>query len=505
MGTGYEVGGVVKGKTAPAAAGQGDLFVDQTTNRVYLHNGIRFFEITAPVFDVRAFGARGDGTGDDGPAINAAIVAAQAVNGTVVLGARHRVTTQIVIAGANHGIALVGIPTTTGMQQGSTSPVCVLEWAGGATPAIAVSVTYCSFANFSIFNTGSGTAAMSFAANGRAEIHRVSFAAPNGATAWSTSAIDSAAGLNYSKIDFCDFEVSPAIKMSGVHTLLAVESCLFDATGAAPTILATDLAGDAVHFRYCTFNSQSAAPTFWDNSSTTTTLNNLTIESCEFDGSGGAFQSYVAKVKNVHNFVFRDNSVEQFGNAANTASLIQLTNVSRTYVEGNTLSSVNPPLVKCNDSDCRTYPGPNRLNTANTAGLIDATGAAAGNIVNLDSSTGPVTNVVRLHGELVDPQGVAVYVVTVPNNTNFEVQIPGPTSAEANYATDPGWMAPGQVFWVRIRNAVGAAMGTVSFRSEFKTAGAFTAPASGKHRSICFYYRGDVAYELVRTAADVDN
>lgn len=42
MSTGYEVATLYKGKTAPPNAGQGDVFVDQTTSQLSVHNGLRF-------------------------------------------------------------------------------------------------------------------------------------------------------------------------------------------------------------------------------------------------------------------------------------------------------------------------------------------------------------------------------------------------------------------------------------------------------------------------------
>lgn len=52
MSSGYEVGVVYKGKTAPPNAGQGDLFVDQTTNDLSVHNGQRFAALTLSALTV---------------------------------------------------------------------------------------------------------------------------------------------------------------------------------------------------------------------------------------------------------------------------------------------------------------------------------------------------------------------------------------------------------------------------------------------------------------------
>lgn len=47
----------------------------------------------APIYDVRDYGAVGDGTTDDGPAINLAIAAANALPGTIYLMSNHRIAT----------------------------------------------------------------------------------------------------------------------------------------------------------------------------------------------------------------------------------------------------------------------------------------------------------------------------------------------------------------------------------------------------------------------------
>lgn len=548
----------------------------------------------------RWFGAVGDGTGDDGPAINRAIVAAQQYhNGTVVLGAGvFRVTTQVVVAGSGTGIAIVGLIVHATSQQGSLPPPCAINWAGGASAAISVTEAFVQFANFAIYNTGTGTAAMDFNPNGHTEVQHVSFAGPGGASAWSTAAINSSGGLNYSSIRFCNFDVSPSIKMSGVHTTLEIANCVFDAIGAPPHIDANGVTGDMISIHNCTFNAYQASPTFFDCSASTGAIGNVSIHECEIDADvGHSFQTSIAKLKNVYNFSFYNNEVSDLGSAGNTVPLIQLTNVARSYVWGNNLSGVNKALIKCNDATSYVHLGPNRFNLNNTVGMIDTSGAAPGTVVvpsvneiqqvaitgsptggtftltfganttagiayNATAATvqaalellasigsgnaavtgGPLPDtavkvefrgtlgqtdvaqmtasgagltggsspavtvstfktiaVARLHGESLNPGGPALFVITATTNAAFELQIPVMTDG------DPGLITPGQVFWVLIKNTSGGAMGAVTFRSEFKSSGAFTTPATGKSRSLTYYYDGTNAIELSRSSADVPN
>lgn len=454
------------------------------------------------VVSAQAYGARGDGTGDDGPAINRAIVAAQADrNGTVVLGPGHfRVTTPLLFAGANKGIALLGMPTPSAAQQGSTPAPCVLEWAGGGGPAISVTTSFVSpIANLAIYNTGGGTAAFSFNPNGHVDLSHVSFAGPSGSTPWSQAAIVSIGGLNYSAIRHCNFDVSPALKMSGVHTTLEIANCVFDAAGANPAIDLNGVAGDIVSIHNCTFNSQATASTFVDSSASTGALGNLVIRDCEFDCAAGAFQSFIAKLKNVYNVSFYNNEVSSFGNAANVASLIQLTNVARAHVWGNNLNSVNPPLVTCLDAVSRVFQGANRAAAGSTQGILAPAGAVPGTVVAVTPGSA-VAGTARLHGDLLSPSAPGVFAITAVNNTAFSLALPAPLDA-----VDPGTMEPGQVFHVQVRNASGGVMGAVTFSAQFKTAGAFTVPANGFSRTITFYHDGTNAVEINRSAADVAN
>lgn len=456
------------------------------------------------LFFARAYGATGSGSGDDGPAINSAIAAAQAAgNATVVLGPGHfRFTTQITISGANKGIAFVGMPVPMTTQQGSTVPACVLEWAGGATPAISVTVTKVTpIMGFSIYNTGTGTAAFAFNPNDTFDLNHVSFASPSGSTPWSTAAILSTAGINYSRIADCIVEVAPFLKHTGLMTTLEIRNCLFDANGSPSPFLdfnGLTTGGDLITIHNCTCNSQNPPATFFDNSSSAAVLSNLVIRECEFDGNALAVQSYIAKVKNVRNFVFENNVVSGMGSASVTQSPIQLTAVDRTRIEHTDLDGCNKPLVKCNDANCRVYVGPNRINLSNTLGILDASGAVPGNIVAVTANS-PSSGAAHIKGDLTNPQSPTVFVVTASTNTAFQLQISVPTDS------DKGRMEPGTVFWIVVKNTSGGAMGAVTFDTIFKTSGSFTTPANGNSRAICFYYDGTNAFEVHRSSADVAN
>lgn len=90
-------------------------------------------------FDVRVFGATGDGSTDDTAAIQAAIDAADAATGGVVYlpTGTYKITSSLIIASV-YGIGLVG-PIGTGWQpMGAANGGAILNWAGGAAPMLII-------------------------------------------------------------------------------------------------------------------------------------------------------------------------------------------------------------------------------------------------------------------------------------------------------------------------------------------------------------------------------
>ncbi len=85
-----------------------------------------------------------------------------------------------------------------------------------------------------------------------------------------------------------------------------------------------------------------------------------------------------------------------------------------------------------------------------------------------------------------------IFEITANNGTNFTIN-------------NPTGMVSGQTLQYTIKNTSGGALGTITFDTALHTAGAYTNPATGNNRAICFYYNGTVWYETWRTVADVAN
>ena len=88
-------------------------------------------------------------------------------------------------------------------------------------------------------------------------------------------------------------------------------------------------------------------------------------------------------------------------------------------------------------------------------------------------------------------------------------------AAAANYFTiavtdrnpftiqEPARPIPGQQIIYEIRNSSGGAMGDITWGPAFQLAGPFMAPASRRRRTISFYYNGAAWIETARAAADI--
>jgi len=116
----------------------------------------------------------------------------------------------------------------------------------------------------------------------------------------------------------------------------------------------------------------------------------------------------------------------------------------------------------------------------------------------------------RLGNELQVGGRVASGVATLPYGVRISTD-----AAAANYFTiavtdqkpftiqDPSKPAPGQQIIYDIRNNSGGAMGDITWGPAFQLAGRFNTPASQKRRTISFYYDGAAWIEIARATSDI--
>jgi hypothetical protein len=89
-----------------------------------------------------------------------------------------------------------------------------------------------------------------------------------------------------------------------------------------------------------------------------------------------------------------------------------------------------------------------------------------------------------------DADAASFFQITATNGDAFTVHAP----------TNPH---NGYIIGFDIENDSGGSMGTITWDSVFKLAGAFTNPADGYRRTITFYYDGTNWIELKRAEADI--
>jgi hypothetical protein len=474
------------------------------------------------IVHVKCFGAKGDGMTNDTRAIQAAIDFAQSFtartgqNFSVMLGPGIFVVDRsLKISGPNRGIAMLGSPWAS-LQQGSRPPVSTIRWIGGAYPVFNVTSTFTHFISFAIVNNGSATNAIRFAPGGRALLFGMSFVPPSGASAFKDAAVRFD-GFDYDSIDRCEFETSPAVKITGSGATLEITRCVFDVSpgGGAPfthnPILEVDANEiDVFKVERNTFNLQPNANIAFDNSASPSDgfIGVMRVVANEFDGFPDT-SSRIILGKNISNLTFEDNQVQALGQI--TDSPIQLTN-SQARVSGNWGASIGAgpagvPLVRTSDTASRVFVGPNNFAVGSTGGILDNWSGSGGLI---DVPLAPPGQAI-LHGNLGSPTSETVYRIFATNPTSIVVNFSKP--GDSIPAGGPGYMTRGQRFTVMVVNVSGSAltnMNSVMFdKRQFKLSSYLisqqTPLQNGKNRSISFVFDGVYAVELWRGTVDVPN
>jgi hypothetical protein len=424
---------------------------------------------------------------------------------------------------SNAGITIAG-PTNTALMQGSIYPAVTLRWTGGASPmftigegnavpAKAIGTSYVQFHDLAIENAGRATMWLNIQAGGNMIIRRITASAnPPASAAFSTALMRSKSnvvgqggGLNYSTIEASEFNYSAPViflydnqNAANTYTWLHFDNNLVNANAHMNVIAFANGGGKILRVQGNTFNSQPAASapfTFTVVELTSigaSTLENFIFRDNEVDDSGGTTSaSKSLKLRRVVNGDISNNNF--VGNGSNT-SMIQVLDSDTVTVCNNRANSVNGPLVNTADAKSRVVFCPNIVNLNNVAGLINNSTTGAG-LIDVTANGGNI--VIEGHKGL--PSGQTVYRWDAPDRNNYTVTLATPGESVPSYATR------GQIFTIQIRNTTGGAMGTITFNATYKTAGAFTSPASGKSRSLTCVYDGAHCVEIYRSAADVTN
>lgn len=471
-----------------AAAAQAPLSTDPRSKAFR-----RGAEITA-----RDFGVRGDGRSDDSAALQAAVDHAISTGiGRVKLGAGEFVV-RSTIQLRTRGVAIIGSDVSN-RQFGSTPRSSSLIWEGGAAPIFRCSTSFGTFAGLAVENRGAATDFLEINGGVGFLFDDLSFVHTMRHRPFSRSVIrTNGNSLGYSIFRQVTAK-SPAPVFididgqgsgNGITNLLFEDRCIFDSNAGRLTVLRmTDESIENLTIRDCTFNVNGPHElTIVDTTGRPlpSTINCLTFEANEIDvverlvGTERFF-----RLVNVRNMAFDNNVVNAGGYLEALASL---TNCNVTSCEGNYWKSLDGPLFAADASSSITC-GSNYPEPSNTQGIFDV--AAAG-VEEL--SPGRFVDVELKHGN-ARPH---MFLLNARDADKHEFRI----------ANSPRFLRPaaGATLTITIRNVTRGSIAAPAFDGRtFSTQGPAIAPAPGFNRSFTFYWDGNKAIEITRTARDVPN
>lgn len=445
----------------------------------------------------RWFGAHpGARAARNAAAINQAIACAKASrNATLVLGpGTLEIDSTLAYSGPNTGMTTIGTHEGS-VSQGSAPGNCVLKWVGGAAPMIDVLATFHTFHGFSLQNNGSATHGIRCSGGGRQWMDRLYFACPPGANAFGVASIElgsASSGVCYDRIQRCEFEAGPALKVLGVGTTLLIDQFMMDSTVGSGAFIDIQGALDVLTIRDGTVNYQAAMREFLDMSNIGTyRVSVCRVENIEFDGGEVTMQESIAKVKNCDTFLFEANQASGFGHPSNTESLITATDSRVTLRNNARLSSITRPLVRTLDTTSFVYSYESGQDLTNTAGLIEAN-SQSGNLI-----TALVTGAdIQIQGDRASAMAHSVFVAVLSAaRANYTVD-----AARVTDSSNQGFMTKGQVFTIVFFNNSGAELGALNFNStRFMVENPLPAPPPpGRRFAMTFVWDGTSARELIR-------
>lgn len=436
------------------------------------------------VYDVRDYGALGNGTGDDAPEIQAALDAAPAGSTVLFRQGTYRILAQLNVPRTLHLIgrgatiqqataAANGIVVANGIAGVEIDGLIMVGAATGATMSVAIAVRRRSWVNnceISGFNQG-------ITLGGAAGDDRC-FAVSN----YIHDTIGTAPGQGY-----------------GVIT--TVPHCV---------IQGNIISGVLRHSIYCTSNASTA-------SSHTSVTGNVIRTSSTPSGGGGLIQVYsvTGNPQNVGVSVVGNTIL--MSSAGGVGDGIRVDdNCRNATISGNTVigtdrygigviggASTAPDQVKISGNTVSP--------TAGDAFFLGTSGGGPPTNVyaQLDPGATVTTAVGATRFTVVRGEGTAILTLAAIINTDASVasyfEIVDTASGTARTIANPTKAVEGQEITYSVQNNSGGVLGALAFGSEFRRAGAWTQPANGQRRSITFRRRSGAWREVCRTAADQPN
>jgi len=244
---------------------------------------------------------------------------------------------------------------------------------------------------------------------------------------------------------------------------------------------------DNVVIENCTFNQQGSELTIIDTTDTaaTVTINSLSIRDIEWDYSvASATSDRALKLKNVKNFTVTGG---HWNCGGTVTAVAELENTNLVNCEGLYIRSA--ALFFDVDSDSTINLGRNYTDTSNVTRIVN------------DSAPGviPVTwtagNVLIL-GHTGAGNGHTIYEISPTSGSGWTLSYRHGSA---------GYLVPGQMITIRIKNASGGAISAGTPVSTFRTTAALVAPEDGYSRYYTFIWDGSAWNEVSRSEKDVSN
>lgn len=429
-------------------------------------------------------------------AIAAGVYKVNLGSGIYTLDSQQTLSSPIAIIGQDYGYR----------QSGTVLPQSTLRWGGGATSMFLVTGSHITMRGFAVDNVGAATDFMEATSNGQNSVFTDLYFYNTATHVPFSRSVFRATGNCYGYSKWSGIRASsPApifLDIDGNGTGNAITPIFFDGGSARNlfragagddfTILKlTDETIETVKFSDTTVIMDGAECCLVDTATASVkaakTIRGLAIRDCEFDTDNtetmnAAWRFF--RLENVANAAFVNNDAYGGGGLDYFADLI---GSGVTSCEGNNFTGF-AEYVFNPDSASHLRAGRNNSDWSTVKGLFPPSVKDAG-LIKLAYSPS-----IWINGEHFSQNKHEVCYVDVTNGSGYNIRLD---------LTRPGYMTPGQVFTVVVRNVTESAIAAPGFTTAFKTEGATTAPAAGNQRSFTFVFDGTNAIEINRTTADV--
>jgi len=383
-------------------------------------------------------------------------------------------------------------------QQGSTLPSSSMIWLGGATPMITVANADNNFIGFGVENHGTATDFVELIAGAiRTVFKNQSWVNGSGHTRFTRSMVRSSGNrIGYSEFDHIVC-LGPAPRMIDIDGLgigagitpftIKGRSLIESNSGNAMTVIhVKDEKLDMVTIDDSTFNQQDGELIIIDTTDTpvSRTIDVLNFIGCEWDTNLSSAGDRMMKLTNVGSLVMDGGT---FNGGGTPTSLVEIINSTVASFNNNNVKSINGGFFN-NNTLSQINVGDNEFDITNTKGVVQ--GSYTG-VIDMTFAASVI-----LLGHLAPSNVHKVFEVVPSSGSGFTIVFEN--------GGNLGYVTPGQIVTVRVKNIFGAIAAT-NFSSSFKLAGATVTPTVGNSFSYTFAFDVSKFTEISRSAVETPN